>query len=671
MIDRVTVSRIMDATQIVEVVSDFVTLKKRGVNYIGLCPFHDDKTPSFYVSPAKGVCKCFACGKGGTAIHFLMEHEQLSYPEALKWLAKKYNIEVKDKELTPEEKAAENKRESMFVLNEWAKEYYKKTLYESTDGKTLGMTYFRQRGLRDDIIEKFQLGYSTSTNDAMPREALSKGYNRQLLIDTGLCYEKQGTDKLVDRYWGRVIFPWIGINGKVVGFGGRVLDSRTKGVSQKYINSPETEIYSKRKELYGLFQARAQMAKNDKVYLVEGYTDVISMHQCGITNVIANSGTALTNEQIKLIKRFTQNITLIYDGDEAGIKASLKGIELLLAQDMNIKVLLLPEGNDPDEFARKHNAEEVKKYIDENEEDFIVFKSNLMLKDCQKDPIKRAGLIEDLAKNISLISNEIIRYTYMQECARILHVEERQIQTAINKQLALRKEDYIKKMRETELPPQEPTDAGVPPVVDVPPPTDEFGSGGPIEMQPIPIPNTIEKKDAKTEIKELELIREIIRNGEIKLGEDEDALTVIEFIYQDLKQDQIAFQNGIYTQILEEAYAHVNDENFLAERYFTLHQDQTISKLAVDLISDKYQISKIYLESDPENLKEISLSDKIQYLIVDFKLTIVNAQIEKVQQEIAVAQNDETKAREAMMRFVQLLEVRKNLAKFAGERVVM
>lgn len=671
MIDRVTVSRIMDATQIVEVVSDFVTLKKRGVNYIGLCPFHDDKTPSFYVSPTKGVCKCFACGKGGTAIHFLMEHEQLSYPEALKWLAKKYNIEVKDKELTPEEKAAENKRESMFVLNEWAKEYYKKTLHESTDGKTLGMTYFRQRGLRDDIIEKFQLGYSTSTNDAMPREALSKGYNRQLLIDTGLCYEKQGTNKLIDRYWGRVIFPWIGINGKVVGFGGRVLDSRTKGVSQKYVNSPESEIYSKRKELYGLFQARAQMAKNDKVYLVEGYTDVISMHQCGISNVIANSGTALTNEQIKLIKRFTQNITLIYDGDEAGIKASLKGIDLLLAQDMNIKVLLLPEGNDPDEFARKHNAEEVKRYIDENEEDFIVFKSNLMQKECQKDPIKRAGLIEDLAKNISLISNEIIRYTYMQECARILNVEERQIQSAISKQLVIRKEDYFKKKREAELPPQPIADAGVPPMDDVPPITEEFGSSEPMEAPPMPLQDNVEKKDSKSQIKELELIREIIRNGEIKLGEGEESLTVIEFIYQDLKQDQISFQNEIYTQILNEAFTHVKDEGFIAERYFTLHQDQVISKLAVDLISDKYQISKIYLESDPENLKEISLSDKIQYLIVDFKLTIVNAQIEKVQQEIAVAQNDEDKTREAMMRFVQLLEVRKNLAKFAGERVVM
>jgi DNA primase len=422
MIDRATIDKILDAAQITDVVSEFVTLKKKGVNYVGLCPFHDDKTPSFYVSPAKGLCKCFACGKGGSAVHFIMEHEQMSYPEALRWLAKKYHIEIKERELTNEEKEAQSIRESMFVVNEFARDYFQNILYNHIDGKSIGMTYFRQRGIRDDIVKKFQLGYSTSAKDGLANEALRKGYKKEFLVKTGLCYEKED-GSIRDRFWGRVIFPWFNISGKILGFGGRVLDNRTKGVSQKYVNSPESEIYSKRKELYGIFQAKSAIVKHDCVYMVEGYTDVIAMHQCGIENVVANSGTALSEEQIRLLHRFTSNITLLYDGDEAGIKASIRGIDMLLAEGMNVKVLLLPDGDDPDSFARKHNATELLQYISDNEENFIRFKTNLLLKDTKNDPIKRAGLIADMARSIGLIPNEIIRYACLKECAALLNVD--------------------------------------------------------------------------------------------------------------------------------------------------------------------------------------------------------------------------------------------------------
>ena len=476
MIDHSTIERIIDAAQIVDVVSEFVTLKKKGVNYVGLCPFHDDKTPSFYVSPAKGLCKCFACGKGGNAVHFIMEHEQMSYPEALKWLANKYHIEIQERELTTEEKEAQNIRESLYVVNSFARDYFQNILYNHIDGKSIGMAYFRQRGIRDDIVKKFQLGYCTQLRDAFAQEALKKGYKKEYLIKTGLCYEKEEDGSLRDRFWGRVIFPWFNVSGKILGFGGRVLDSRTKGVSQKYVNSPESEIYSKRKELYGIYQAKSAIVKKDCVYMVEGYTDVIAMHQCGLENVVANSGTALSEEQIRLLHRFTSNITLLYDGDEAGIKASIRGIDMLLAEGMNIKVLLLPDGEDPDSFARKHNATEFQQYIAEHEENFIRFKTNLLLKDAQSDPIKRASLISDMAQSIGLIPNEVIRYACLRECASLLNVDERIIKNEIDKTVKQRKDQFIEQRRkekeETEklnalksVPEQEPTpiDGLIPP----------------------------------------------------------------------------------------------------------------------------------------------------------------------------------------------------------------
>lgn len=363
MIDQATIDRILDAAQIVEVVSDFVTLRKRGVNYVGLCPFHNEKTPSFSVSPSKGLCKCFSCGKGGNAVHFIMEHEQMSYPEALRYLAKKYNIEIKERELTNEEKEVQSNRESMFIVNNFARDYFQNILKNHIDGRSIGLAYFRQRGFRDDIIDKFQLGFSTEGRDALAQEALRKGFKQEFLVKTGLCYETDD-HKLRDRFWGRVMFPVHTLSGKVVAFGGRVLSTENKKLA-KYVNSPESEIYHKSNELYGIYFAKQAIVKQDRCFLVEGYTDVISMHQSGVENVVASSGTSLTPGQIRLIHRFTNNITVLYDGDMAGIKASIRGIDMLLEEGMNIKVCLLPDGDDPDSFARKHNATEFQNFIQE------------------------------------------------------------------------------------------------------------------------------------------------------------------------------------------------------------------------------------------------------------------------------------------------------------------
>ena len=629
MIDRATIDKILDAAQIVDVVSDFVTLKKRGVNYIGLCPFHDDKTPSFYVSPAKGLCKCFACGKGGNAVHFIMEHEQMSYPEALKWLAKKYHIEVKERELTNEEKEAQSVRESLFVVNEFARDYFQNVLYNHIDGKSIGMTYFRQRGIRDDIVKKFQLGYSTSAKDGLAKEALRKGYKKEFLIKTGLCYEKEdGTIR--DRFWGRVIFPWFNISGKILGFGGRVLDSRTKGISQKYVNSPESEIYSKRRELYGIYQAKSAMVKADCVYMVEGYTDVIAMHQCGLENVVANSGTALSEEQIRLLHRFTSNITLLYDGDNAGIKASIRGIDMLLAEGMNVKVLLLPDGDDPDSFARKHSATEFQQYIADNEENFIRFKTNLLLKDTQNDPIKRAGLISDMARSIGLIPNEVIRYACLKECASILNVDEQIIQNEIKKIVRQRKDEYIEQRK------KEKEEAEKVSAMNNAPQQEHVPDDGLIPPPPFPPEEVIEDvhesyipqtgwEKLPFYTKEQQLIKALVRYGEqvVCYVENEDGeetpIRVTEYISMDLAQDGLQFQNPLHRQLLAEAEANLNKPNFCAERYFLAHPEPNISRMAADLISDRYRLSKSNEQALTKD--EERLHDLIPHLLIDFKLS--------------------------------------------------
>ena len=443
MIDQATIDRILDTAQIVDVVSEFVTLRKRGVNYIGLCPFHNEKTPSFSVSPSKGLCKCFSCGKGGNVVHFIMEHEQLTYYEALKWLAKKYNIEIKERELTAEEKQSQNLRESLFVVNQFAASYFQDILYHNIDGQRIAMTYFRQRGFRDDTIKKFQLGYCTDSNHAFADTAIKKGFKEEFLVKTGLCFRRED-GSLKDRFWGRVIFPVHTISGKVVAFGGRVLSAATKNVQMKYVNSPESEIYHKSRELYGIFFAKQAIVRQDRCFLVEGYTDVISMHQSGVENVVSSSGTALTYDQIRLIHRFTNNITVLYDGDGAGIKASIRGIDMLLEEGMNIKVCLLPDGDDPDSFARKHNATDFQAYINDHEVDFIRFKTNLLMEEAGKDPIKRAELITSIVKSISVIPDTIIRSVYIKECSQLLKMEEKVLVEATAKLIEKAREEKVK-----------------------------------------------------------------------------------------------------------------------------------------------------------------------------------------------------------------------------------
>lgn len=429
MIDRSTIDRIMASADIVDVVKDFVSLRKSGTNYKGLCPFHDERTPSFMVSPTKQLCKCFSCGKGGNVVKFLMEHEQLSYPEALKWLGKKYGIEVRDKEQTAEQKAAATERESMFVVNEFARDFFVRTLRETVDGMAIGMSYFRRRGLRDDIIKKFQLGFSPEDREALAQEARTKGYEDKFMVNTGLCI-KTPEGKMFDRYAGRVIFPVHTISGRVVAFGGRTLLSKEEQKRRsigKYVNSPESDIYSKKKELYGLYQAKSAIAKNDRVYLVEGYLDVISMHQSGVENVVASSGTSLTKEQVRLIHRFTSNVTVLYDGDAAGIHAALRGVDMLLAEGLSIKVLLLPDGEDPDSFAQSHSPEAFKQYIADHETDFITFKTDLLLKDAQGDPMRRASVIKDVVSSISVIPDNIVRQMYIHEFAGRMGIDENTI----------------------------------------------------------------------------------------------------------------------------------------------------------------------------------------------------------------------------------------------------
>jgi DNA primase len=700
MIDQATIERILDAAQIVDVVSEFVTLRRRGTSFVGLCPFHDDKTPSFYVSPAKGLCKCFACGKGGNVVHFVMEHEQMNYPEALRWLAKKYHIDIKERELTDQEKRQQNLRESLFVVNDFAREYFETTLREHADGKTFGIAYFRQRGVRDDIIKKFHLGYSTSSHVDLAQEAQRRGFQKDFLLKTGLCYAKDD-GSLRDRFWGRVIFPWYNISGKVVGFGGRVLDSRTKGVAQKYVNSPESDIFSKRRELYGIYQAKSAIVKQDCVYMVEGYTDVIAMHQCGLENVVANSGTALSEQQIRLLHRFTSNIILLYDGDAAGIKASIRGIDMLLAEGMHIKVLLLPDGDDPDSYSRKHTAEEFRAYIEEHAEDFIRFKTSLLLKDTERDPIKRAALISDMARSIGLIPDNVVRYACLRECATLLNVNEQIIQNEIKKYLTQRDDNYLMQLRkeanrvEAPVIPQEETpakdesgDSPFPPepMPERPAPS-EAASGTPAPTQETPVQPTRYHSYIPDEsreqylfyIKELALIKTLIRYGErvVCNVEDEEGndvpLTVTEYIAMDLQQDNLQFHNPLHRRILEEAQAHLHDEGFTAERYFLFHPDPTLSKLAADLSSDRYQLSKYHAKAQKIVTDEERLSELVPHQMIDFKLAILEEEMKQTLQQLRQPEvaADTSRCLEIMSHYKELSELLKQLAKRAGDRVMV
>ena len=640
MIDRATIDKIMDATNIVDVVGEFVTLRKAGVNYKGLCPFHDDKTPSFMVSPSKQICKCFACGEGGTAINFLMKHEQITYPEALRWLAKKYNIEIQEKELTDEERQQQSDRESMFIVNEWARTYFQDILKNDPDGIAIGKQYFRSRGIRDDIVEKFCLGFALPKRDALAQAALKAGYQAEFLVKTGLCFErKEESGKLLDRYAGRVIFPWLNVSGKVVAFGGRLLDARTKGVQQKYVNSPDSEIYHKDHELYGLFQAKKAIAKEDRVYMVEGYTDVIAMHQSGIENVVANSGTALSVYQIKLLRRFTQNITLLYDGDEAGIHAAMRGTDMLLAEGMNVKVLLLPDGDDPDSFAKKHSTQELRDYIEHNQTDFITFKTRLTVENVT-DPVKRSEAIGGIVKSISVIPDQILRSTYVGELAMRLDIKE---QTLLNTMNDIIRKDLDEKERERER------------------------EAGRTDDKPSANTYVLSTMTPDAEVEQM-IVQAIIRNGEKVIFENvetEDGgqinLTVAQYVDYDLGSDNIHFHDERYNQILAEAVAHSSDPDFVAETYFLHHPDVNISSLATNLAIDRHQLGKGFQIKEREG----GLRQYVQHLVLDLRMDIVEKRLKEIK-----AQMGKEMDMALLQEFKETQELRNALAQQLGNDLV-
>ena len=622
MIDKPTIARIMDSTKIEEVVSEFVTLKKRGINYVGLCPFHNDSHPSFSVSPTRGICHCFTCGKGGNAVNFLMELEQMTYPDALRWLAKKYNIEIQEREMTSEEKQRESERESMFIVNDWAAKYFQDILQNDVDGRAIGMQYFRSRGFRDDIIRKFQLGFALPQRTALYDEAVKKGYNPKYLVSTGLCFKvdkdeennRSGQDKYLDRFSGRAIFPWLSVSGKVVAFGGRVLDTRTKGVSQKYVNSPDSEIYHKERELYGLYQAKKAIAKEDCVYMVEGYTDVISMHQCGIENVVANSGTALSIHQIRLLHRFTSNIVLLYDGDDAGVHAALRGTDMLLEEEMNVKVLFLPDGNDPDSFARNHTAADFRKYIEDNQVDFIQFKTDLMLRGVT-DPVKRSQAINSIVESISKIKNQITRASYITDCAHRLGVNEAIIVNALNNFVRNGMSEQVKAERRA---------AGL---------RDPKATSPQQGMQQALQGTT--PLDKLLEVETL-LVQVVIHHGDKTIVvQDVDGnnveLPVAQYISLDLAGDNFRFHNELYNQILQEAVEHVEEEGFVAETYFANHPNPEISRIA-GLPTGDQEVSTVSLQlkMSQEKLRQLVFKD-----LLSFRTHYIAQRIIEVQQEFA------------------------------------
>ena len=642
MIDRATVEKIKEAANIVDVVGEFVTLRKAGMNYKGLCPFHNEKTPSFIVSPSRGTCHCFGCGKGGNAVSFIMEHEQMTYPEALRWLANKYHIEIQERELTDEEKREQSERESMFIINEYALKYFENVLHNHEEGKSIGMAYFRSRGIRDDIIQRFQLGYDLGNRYAFADAARRKGYKDEFIEKVGICYKNDRGD-LIDRYAGRVIFPWIGVSGKVVGFGGRKLDAATKGVQQKYVNSPDSEIYHKDRELYGIYQAKKAIAKDDRVYMVEGYTDVIAMHQCGIENVVANSGTALSVHQIHILHRFTSNITLLYDGDAAGIHAALRGTDMLLNEGMNLKVLLFPDGDDPDSFARKHTAVDFREFIENNQTDFIQFKTDLLLKD-ERDPLKRSEGINSIVQSIAMVQNQILRDTYLHDCAQRIGINE---QTLINQ--------MNKFIRDGKKQVGQPTSQIV-----VPTP-----------IKPVTPVATQQQSDSKVEQM---LIQLVIRYGDVIIYnnvEDEEGqlknINIAQFVSLTLAADGLRFRNEWFNRILDEAVAHSGDEGFNSEEFFINHDDITISRIALDMSQDKFHLSESQqVHEDQESLRNRSL-----HLVLDFRKEFLDERIKEIKRDIVKFAHDEEQVNSLMKEYQEKMLLRNALAKKLGNNVLM
>ena len=656
MIDRLTVEKIKDAANIVDVVSEFVSLRRSGANYKGLCPFHNERTPSFFVSPSRGICHCFSCGRGGTPINFIMEHEQMTYVEALRWLARKYNIEIKERELTDKERQEQSERDSMFIVNEWAADYFKQILLESEGGNSIGLQYFRSRGFRDDIISKFHLGYDVQDRHQLAREAQAKGYQLDFLLKTGICY-KNDRSEYIDRYAGRVIFPWLSVSGKIVGFGGRLLDSRTKGVAQKYVNSPDSEIYHKDQLLYGIYQAKKAISREDRVYMVEGYTDVISMHQCGIENVVANSGTALSVHQIRMLHRFTSNITLLYDGDAAGIHAALRGTDMILAEGMNIKVLVLPDGDDPDSFARKHSSADFKQYIEDHQVDFIQFKTNLMLNGVT-DPAKRSEAINSIVQSIAVVPNQILRDTYIHDCAQRLNIAESTLINTMNKFIR-EAQDRMNKAPNAEA------------------------------QQANSASSTTQKYINNPSIPKVEtmLMQVIIRHGDFIIYrdiEDEEGnlinLTVAEWINYSLSAENLRFSVEIYNRVLNETLEHLRDNNFSAEQYFIHHNDIEISQLATELILDKYQYIREQKEestikqnvSDEARMEKETekLRNEVLHLLLDFHFDLLERRLQQIKMEITQPNNTPERMASLMKDFRDTQQKRNEFAQQRGNNII-
>ena len=611
----------MDTAKVEEVVGDFVSLRKRGVNMIGLCPFHNEKTPSFTVSPSKNLWKCFGCGKGGKPVHFIMEHEQLSYPDALRWLAKKYHIEIKERELTDDEKREESVRESMFVINQYAQQHFVETLHETEEGKAIGMNYFKHRGLRDETINKFGLGYSLERRDSFAQKAVKAGYNPELIAKTGVCYSTDD-GRLVDRFWGRVIFPVHTISGKVVAFGGRILQNNAKAA--KYVNSPESEIYHKSDHLYGLYFSKQAIMQKDRCILVEGYLDVISMHQAGIQNVVASSGTSLTTGQIKLIHRFTDNVTLLYDGDKAGIKASIRGIDMLLEEGMNINVVLLPEGEDPDSYAQSHSTEEVEQYIERNKVDFIRFKTNLLLDEVGEDPIKRAGLVGDVVKSIAVVPNDILRSEYIKKCSEMLNVGEPLLVKETAKIRMQRADEQQKRHDNAEAQQTEQENSSET--------NDEFKQ------------SIIDNYTGNTLYhKERSIIQFLLKNGDKLLQVPENKVngspafteTVISHLYYSFEDDGIELSHPLYKKIFKEASEHANDMNFCPEKHFISHPDSAISQLTAELCGEKYMLSKFFADQKSDERNEMAVMfEQTTRLAVAYKLSIVDEMLKQTMEKL-------------------------------------
>jgi len=638
----------MNAAQILDVVSDFVTLKKRGVNYVGLCPFHEERTPSFSVSPAKGICKCFSCGKGGNAVNFVMEHEQMSYYEALKYLAKKYNIEVVEKELTAEEVAQKNDRESMLAVNKFAQQYFTSLLFDSSEGRNVGLSYFHERGFRDDVIRKFQLGYSFEQRDAFTVAALSKTYKKEFLVKTGLSIDREGGSPF-DRFWGRVMFPVHSLSGNVVAFGGRVLKKDDK--TAKYVNSPESEIYHKSNELYGIYFAKQAIVKYERCYLVEGYTDVLAMHQAGIENVVASSGTSLTKGQIRLIHRFTENVTVLYDGDAAGIKASIRGIDMLLEEGLNIKVVLLPQGEDPDSFAKSQDATQFIDYIEKHQNDFIRFKTSLLLDEAGSDPIKRAVLIGDIVRSIAIIPDRVIRSVYVKECSTLLETDEKLLYAEINKYQNGR--TFQNSERTTAIKSNETTSPS---------------------SEKVYQPSACDEEEGN-------IIQYLIRYGERELYTMPDEkqegkavlVSVARYILTELSRDHLSFSHPLYARILEEIKTHLDDPSFVAESYFVQHHDPEISRLSSDLVADRYVLSKLYTSNPAVVTDSDRLMESVPRVMFEYKNKIVLLLLKEKMLALKHANeaHDEELERSLMHEVSQLNYVKSQLSKTLGERIIL